>query len=182
MNLPDQYAWLLKEKAPLMLVHGLSLYGTKEQPGTGDNLEILSWAAETGLTKMYSNDAVPWCGLYMSVVAKRAGKQYPDTPLWALSWLKFGIPVRSAMLGDVLVFERRNKKKQLIGGHVGIYVGEDSLCYHVLGGNQSDEVSIMRLEKSRCVGIRRPIYSKAMPSNVRVIKLKPNGVVSKNEQ
>jgi len=51
----------------------------------------------------------------------------------------------------VLVFDRAG------GGHVGFYVGEDLTSYDVLGGNQGDRVSIMRLEKSRCVARRWPI-------------------------
>lgn len=50
----------------------------------------------------------------------------------------------------MLVFDRAG------GGHVGFYVGEDLTSYHVLGGNQGDRVSIMRLEKSRCVARRWP--------------------------
>lgn len=53
------------------------------------------------------------------------------------------------MLGDALTFKRNG------GGHVGIYVGEDSTCYHVLGDNQSNMVCITRIEKTRCSGIRR---------------------------
>ena len=36
------------------------------------------------------------------------------------------------MLGDILTFKRNG------GGHVGLYVGEDKDCYHVLGGNQGN--------------------------------------------
>ena len=50
----------------------------------------------------------------------------------------------------MLVFDRAG------GGHVGFYVGEDLTSYDVLGGNQGDRVSIMRLEKSRCVARRWP--------------------------
>jgi cell wall-associated NlpC family hydrolase len=80
------------------------------------------------------------------------------------------------MLGDVLLFSRGS------GGHVGIYVGEDEKCYHVLGGNQGDAVSIVRIQKVRCIGIRRTDWSRAQPSNVRVIRLSSNGVISNNER
>jgi hypothetical protein len=45
----------------------------------------------------------------------------------------------AAALGDVLAFVRNG------GGHVGLYVDEDASAYHVLGGNQSDRVSITRV-------------------------------------
>ena len=42
------------------------------------------------------------------------------------------------------------------GGHVGFYVGEDKDAYHILGGNQSDMVSIARVAKDRHVATRWP--------------------------
>lgn len=174
--IPEQYKWLWKEGAPKMLVEALKLYGTKEQPGTGDNPEILAWAGETGLKQTYSNDSIPWCGLFMAVVCKRAGKEFPQNPLWALNWQKFGLPTKIAMLGDVLVYKRES------GGHVGIYVGEDKYNYHTLGGNQSDAVTITRIAKARLVAIRRPVYSIGQPHNVRVIKLSATGTISTNEK
>jgi hypothetical protein len=57
-----------------------------------------------------------------------------------LNWNGFN-KEKTMMLG-VLTFKRKG------GGHVGIYVGEDSKCYHVLGGNQSNMT--IRIEKSRC--------------------------------
>ena len=42
------------------------------------------------------------------------------------------------------------------GGHVGFYVGEDAVAYHVLGGNQGDAVTIARIARSRCVARRWP--------------------------
>ena len=143
MTLPLQYAWLAKEGAPKMLVEALKLFGTLEAPGTKDNPVIMGWAKEVGLMKTYSHDSVPWCGLFMAVVAKRAGKTVVDSPLWALSWADFGEHPTVPMLGDVMTFKRQG------GGHVALYVGEDAHAYHVLGGNQSDSVCITRIEKQR---------------------------------
>ena len=79
-----------------------------------------------------------------------------------------------ASLGDVLVFVRRG------GGHVGIYVGDDGTHYHVLGGNQGNAVSIIRIAKARCIAVRR-FYRIAPPANVRPIRLAASGPVSTNE-
>lgn len=175
MTLPDKYQWLADEPGPRMLLEALKLYGKKEQPGTGDNPEILSWAKETGLNKIYSADSIAWCGLFMAVVAKRAGKEVPKDPLWARNWAKFGQEVTEAMLGDVLVFKRGN------GGHVALYIGEDETAYHCIGGNQSDSVSITRIAKNRCIAIRRPEWKIAQPGNVRKIVLASSGELSENE-
>lgn len=165
----------MQEAGPRMLIEALKLYGTKEMSGTKDNPEILAWAKETGLHRVYSADSVPWCGLFMAVVAKRAGKEIPVSPLWARNWAKFGTNVAEPGLGDVLVFQRNQ------GGHVALYIGEDSVAYHCLGGNQSDAVTITRIEKKRCIATRRPIWKTAEPDNVRKVLLEAGGELSTNE-
>lgn len=166
-----KYEWLLHEPGPRMVIEALKLYGIKETPGDDDNPEILSWAEQLGLSRVYSADEVPWCGLFMAIVAVRADKTPPDNPLWARNWLSFGYKVELAALGDVLVF-RRGK-----GGHVTLYIGEDELCYHCLGGNQADKVDIARFAKGRLLGIRRPAYH-TQPDNIRKIILSPLGSVA----
>lgn len=172
--LPPAYAWLGREPGPKMLTEALALYGTLEAPGPKDNPTILAWAKEVGLAKTYSHDSIPWCGLFMAVVASRAGKPVVDSPLWALSWADFGKPSPAPMLGDVLTFKRNG------GGHVALYVGEDSAAYHCLGGNQSDKVCFTRIAKSRLYRARRPDYN-VQPSNVRRVILASNGKLSTNE-
>jgi uncharacterized protein (TIGR02594 family) len=173
MTLPKPYAWLTKEPGPKMLKEALKLYGTQEKTGDGNNPEILAWAKECGIVG-YSADSVPWCGLFMAVVAWRAGKSIADKPLWAKSWAKWGTQAPHPQIGDVLVFSRPG------GGHVGLYVGEDALCYHILGGNQGDAVSIVRISTLRCIAVRR-MYSIAAPANVRAVMLVSSGKVSTNE-
>jgi uncharacterized protein (TIGR02594 family) len=151
------------------------LLGVKETLGKDNNPTILKWAEELGLKKIYTADEIPWCGLFIGYVCHKAGKQVVKDPLWARNWLNFGSKENTAMLGDVLVFSRGSS------GHVGIYVGEDEKAYHVLGGNQGDAVSIVRITKVRCIGIRRTIWKVAQPTNVRVIKLNGNGLISENE-
>ena len=172
------YAYLNEENSPQILVQAKMLLGTKEIVGTVNNKSIMGWAKGLGLEKIYTSDEIAWCGLFMLEVCKRAGVDSNLTPkqaLWALSWSKFGTKQSVAMLGDVLTFKRKT------GGHVGIYVGEDDLCYHILGGNQSNMVCVTRIEKSRLNSIRRTNWKVKQPSNVRVIKLQSNGVISKNE-
>ncbi len=176
MNLPAKYHWLADETGPKMLIEALNLYGTLEVPGSADSPEIMAWAAELGLRKTYSHDSIPWCGLFAAIVAHRAGKDVVDSPLWALSWADFGDEVDEGdeQLGDILTFKRNG------GGHVGIYIGEDDTAFHVLGGNQSDQVCIARIAKSRLYRARRPHYNNK-PANVRKIHLASNGRLSDNE-
>jgi uncharacterized protein (TIGR02594 family) len=173
----EKYRWLLNESGPRILKEALALYGTEEFKGEKNNPVILMWARElrdkVGIE--YKADATPWCGLFMGIVAQRADYEPPFLCIRAKEWLKFGRGVRVAMLGDILVFERRG------GGHVGIYVGEDNAYYYVLGGNQRDKVCIVKMDKTRCIGIRRCIWRIGQPKNVRKIKLDLNGHISYNE-
>jgi uncharacterized protein (TIGR02594 family) len=175
VKLPKKYEWLLVEPGPKMLQEFLRIYGTTEVPGEDDNPTILEWAKETGLQRDYRHDATAWCGLAAAVVAKRAGKELPPNPLWALNWATFGKKVTDgAKLGDILVFKRNG------GGHVALYVGEDDECYHCLGGNQADTVNIVRKAKNRVYAIRRPIYIN-QPANVRKVILSSEGDIDSRE-
>lgn len=185
------YAWLNAEPGPRMLQEALALYGVLEAPGAADNPQILAWADEmaqlgTGYAKWaggwYADDGIPWCGLFMGVVAKRANvagradRAPPEKYLSAAEWSKFGVgvPIGQAMLGDVLVFVRSG------GGHVALYVGEDAGAFHVLGGNQADKVCIIRIDKRRATACRRVPYLNP-PPNLRKVRLATGGALSTNE-
>ncbi len=184
MTLPDPYADLAAEPAPRLLIEGLKTLGIVEVPGTQSNAQILGWwrlLAEAGLTRpygdgFYSEDSIPWCGLWMALTAHCAGKPVPRLFLSAKAWADWGRSVDgSPKLGDVLVFTRKG------GGHVGLYVGEDRDAYHVLGGNQSDAVTIARLGKSRMFAARNS-FAIAQPSNCRRIWRAKEGIpLSTNE-
>jgi uncharacterized protein (TIGR02594 family) len=174
MNLPKAYRWLAQEPAPRHLLKAVELFGITETVGNINNPVIMGWAKELGLEKVYTADSIPWCGLYAAIVMHRAARPVVDQPLWALNWNNFGVRVTEPMLGDILTFTRNG------GGHVGFYVGEDSTSYHVLGGNQGDKVSVVRILKKRLVQARRPAYN-SQPTNVRKITLESNGIVSTNE-
>lgn len=175
--LQQEYVFLNKEPGPRVIKEALTLLGVKEIVGEKHNAQILGWAKELGLSRIYSSDEIPWCGLFIAYVIKKADFTPVIDPLWARNWVKFGTKQDVAMLGDILVFSRG-----ATGGHVGLYVAEDATCYHVLGGNQGNKVSIVRIEKSRCIGIRRCPWKIAEPANVRQVKVKViNGIVSKDE-
>lgn len=172
MKLPKKYAWLEKEGAPRHLVKALELYGTTEIAGSQHNPVIMGWAKELGIS--YNSDEVPWCGLFTAIIMKRANREVVDSPLMAKSWLNFGVSTQVPVLGDVLVFTRKG------GGHVGLYVGEDNKSFFVLGGNQGNQVNIVKIAKSRLAGVRRPPYH-TPPTNLRRIYLIVNENTSNNE-
>ena len=169
------YSFLQEEKSPKILVAAVKMLGTKEVVGKVHNPVILGWAKELGLSKVYTNDEIPWCGLAVAYAAHKAGLEVVDKPLWALSWAKWGTEAKEPMLGDILTFKRDG------GGHVGIYVGEDKDCYHVLGGNQGNAMSVTRIVKTRLYQARRTAWKVAQPANVRKVELSAKGTISKNE-
>ncbi len=97
----------------------------------------------------------PWCGDFVETCVRVTLPKEPllaalgSNPYWARNWLLFGQEV-TPIPGAVLVFKRGT------GGHVGFAIGQDSTHFHVLGGNQSDAVTIARIAKSRLLGARWP--------------------------
>ena len=181
-KLPTQYQWLLNEDGPKMIKEALALIDVKEDLSVKNNPTIMDWAKEVGgnVANVYLADSIPWCGLFMAVVAKRAGKLFNFNPLWALSWAGFGEHIENPELGDVLVFTRTTPDGKL-AGHVALYVGEDAEHYHCLGGNQTDKVCIQRKKKTRLYKAVRPQYNNK-PANIRRVFLMNTGEVSNSEQ
>lgn len=209
IELNPRYAWLGRlGTLPKIVLTALGTYGVKETPGPGDTAAILSWAkALDRAGKLapgeYQHDAVAWCALGVAYWALSAGKPVIDKPLWALNWRTYGNVVAAnhgtlirpsliffggkvASLGDILVFARRIPAADApsgftIAGHVGLYIAEDVTHYHVLGANQGDAVSIVPVEKSRCVAVRRPPYATAMPASARPYIVEAAGALATSE-
>lgn len=173
---PSAYAWLKAINPPRIIDEALKLYGIKEIPGPKNAPEIMGWARSLGLEREYVADQVPWCGLFAAIVVQRAGWAPVAGPLWARNWLKFGKASPTPGLGDILVFSRSGG-----GGHVGFYIAEDANAYHVYGGNQGDQVSIVRIDKSRLLGARRPAWISMQPPSVKPYHVAAAGGLSRNE-
>ena len=179
MILPKEFEWLYNiGPLPKMLQQSIYNHGCVETPGAQNNAVILGWAHELGedIEKVYKADSIPWCGLYMGILASRAGYEVPRNPLWALSWASFGVPVDIPMLGDVLVFTRKG------GGHVSLYTAETHKYYICHGGNQSDEVNFTKIEKSRLYVACRPIWKLGPPPSRKRYFVNASGIlVSRKE-
>lgn len=153
-----------------------SYIGIKEFPGVAkNNPTIMGWAKRLGgwIASFYKNDEIPWCGLFVAECFNAHKMQVPASALSALAWANWGQPSKLAP-GAVLVFKRQG------GGHVGFYVAEDSDSYHVLGGNQSNSVSVTRIAKDRLVAIRWPKESHPPASEQRVMR-RSFSALSRNE-
>ena len=108
------YEWLQKEKSQKILVQAVKHIGVKELVGKRHSKIILSWADALGLKSTYTNDEIPWCGLFVAYCCYAQGLDVVKHPLWALNWNKFGNVAQVPMLGGVLTFTRNG------GGHIGL--------------------------------------------------------------
>lgn len=135
------------------LIEAARHIGLKEGAGTANNQIILNWAAD--LDADFHQDETPWCGLFVGHCMGSAlpDDSLPNNLLGARNWLNYGMPA-SPQLGSVLVFWRG--KRDGWQGHVGFYWAEETNHFHVLGGNQSDKVSVTRISKDRLLGARWP--------------------------
>ena len=156
---------------PKWLEIARGLQGLKEIPGPKHNSTIQKWL--TDLRAWWQDDETPWCGTFVAHCLQAAGQ--PITKNWfrAKEWANYGkgLDLSALSPGAVLVFARTG------GGHVGFYVGESKGYYSVLGGNQSNAVNIMRIEKTRCIAARWP---EGVPVTGGPVNLTA-GKVSKNE-
>lgn len=114
----------------------------------------------TGVDPIYTE----WCAAFVNMVLLENGYNTSSSvsphPLMARSFLTYGMKVEAAgaKQGDILVFERGNQGWQ---GHVAFYVSEKiidgDLYYYVLGGNQSDAVTVDLYPARKIIDIRRPM-------------------------
>jgi len=96
-----------------------------------------------------------WCGLFVRHCLKTAfpGTRLPLISLRARPYLDFGIAAEP-QFGALLIFWLIHPRSPF--GHVGFYWAEDDECFHVLGGNQRDDILIERFPKDRLIGCRWP--------------------------
>jgi len=175
--LPQKFTWLDSFKSPRIWVEARKHYGLLEITGKESNPNILVWAKEAGVSGWYTNDDIPWCGLFVGICVLRAGYEMIGSKLLAaLEWSKWGVGIEKGKeeFSDILVFKRSG------GGHVGFYCGENEQAFLVYGGNQSNAVSLAWIKKNRLVACRRPGF-KNKPATVKKIMLTDSGAFSENE-
>ena len=129
----------------------LTQLGVKEIPGEGSNPQIEQYHASTSIG--LSDDSVPWCASFVNWCLKRAGIAGTASPA-ARSFMQWGKGIASPVEGCICVFSRGDPNGWQ--GHVGFYVEEDESTISVLGGNQSDAVSIAKYPKANLLGYRMP--------------------------
>jgi uncharacterized protein (TIGR02594 family) len=135
---------------PSWLKIARSCEGLKEIPGPRHNQKIIRWLGK--LRAWWNDDETPWCGVFVAHCMQKCSLPFPKLYMRAKAWSDYGSLLRRDRLapGAILVFDRAGS------GHVGFAVAQDATHYHVLGGNQSNAVNIMRIGKNRLVASRWP--------------------------
>jgi len=112
-----------------------------------DHRRLWDWLRSDGAT-VGDPAKIPWCGDFVqtAIALSMPDEPIPINPYLAANWSKFGTDCKP-QLGAVLVFWRGSPSSWK--GHVGFYVGEDRTHFHVLGGNQSNAVTITKIAKNR---------------------------------
>ncbi|MEO8680385.1 MAG: TIGR02594 family protein [Vicinamibacterales bacterium] len=138
---------------PIWLSVARAFVGVLELPGPGSNPLILRWATEIGAPAWYDSDAKAWCAVFLNRILLAVQQPMAGTGyalLRAGTFETYGVPLTTATLGAILVFDRPE------GHHVGFYLGERDDAYLVLAGNQANAVSVRWILKSRLTAMRWP--------------------------
>ena len=100
-----------------------------------------------------------WCAAYVNASLEQAG--IDGTGSWAArSFMDWGQPTDTPQRGDIAVFSRGDPNGWQ--GHVGFFDGYgDDGRVRVLGGNQSDSVSLAYYDPNRLLGFRTAAEAEA---------------------
>lgn len=136
--------------------------GLKEIRGSRHNPRVVEMFALSG-HGWVKDDETAWCAAAMGAWLKEAG-MVGSGSLAARSYLKWGKKTTKPKRGDVVVFKRGNSTWQ---GHVALYLGQAEGRIYVIGGNQSNRVSVTRYPKSKLLGYRKP----STAANSKVVRV-----------
>jgi uncharacterized protein (TIGR02594 family) len=142
---PNDPPWLKRAFADL---------GLHELPGAAARPRIIEMYAKAGHPEIKS-DEVAWCSAALNTWMVESNSRGTGS-LAARSWLTWGraVDIRKVIpRGAVLIFRRGNSSWQ---GHVCLCLEDRGDILTVIGGNQSDGVTIARYRKAALIGARWP--------------------------
>lgn len=138
----DQPAWLALAWAE---------FGQHELPGSAANPRIRDLYADAHHPETTS-DEVPWCAAYVSACVERSGMRSTRS-LRARDYLSWGTSLDAPRFGAIAVLSRDPDPN---AGHVAFYIGQTESHLILLGGNQSNAVTVQEFPKSRLLSLRWP--------------------------
>lgn len=131
--------------------------GLTEIKGTRHNKTITKWLQALGA--WWTDDETPWCGVFTAHCLTVANRAIPKHWYRAKAYADYGTVLTKPAFGCLGVMSRTG------GGHVCFVIGEttnDRLV--VIGGNQSNQVSIASYPRSRFSHFVWPPHSNGVTS------------------
>lgn len=128
--------------------------GVREIVGARHEARVLEYH-QAGNSSI-STDEVPWCASFVNWVLNQAGLPMTTRTASSLSFDRYGqqTPGNVPVFGCIARFSRDG------GGHVGFVVGKRTrgrrVSYAILGGNQSNQVSVVIKNTTNLVACRWP--------------------------
>lgn len=138
--------------------------GIKELAGADHNHPLIQWWLSLCGFSLDTPDETAWCSAFVNGMAW-ALRLPRSKSARARSWLSVGTPIllTNAEAGNDVVILKRGAEPQpgpentTAQGHVGLFGGYDPLAGKVLvlGGNQSDGVTLAYFPITQVLGVRR---------------------------
>lgn len=134
----------------------------RELRAAGDHHPYIQWCLMSCGFGHEAADEVPWCSAFLNRLAWDLRLPRSKSAA-ARSWLAVGRPITlpDAKAGyDVVILQRGEGEQpgpEVIAapGHVGLFAGLAGSHVLILGGNQSDGVTIAPFPQTRVLGVRR---------------------------
>lgn len=136
---------------PPWMPHAWADLGQREIAGPASNPRIADYIRRSGHPAA-ADDATAWCAAFVGACLDRAGLTGTGS-LLARSYLDWGRPADPPMPGAIAVLSRGVDPTF---GHVGFVVGMTGDRVVLLGGNQSDAVTVETFALSRVLAFRLP--------------------------
>ena len=136
---------------PMWLDEAWRLHGIHERRGRVDHPEIMSLYHEIGHPGI-AHDETPWCAAFVGACLERSGR-LSTRSLMARSYSHWGTALQAGRLGAIAVLSRGSDPAL---GHVGFWVGATASKLFLLGGNQSNTVSVAAYDRNRLLDFRWP--------------------------
>lgn len=131
----------------------------KELPGAQHD-PFIQWALSLCGFGPDAPDETPWCSATMNALCFICGAPRTRSAA-ARSWLGIGssVTVADAQRGDIVIVKQADNDPgpEVLNfrGHVGLFAGADAAHVYILGGNQSNSISVATFPLSRLLSIRR---------------------------
>jgi uncharacterized protein (TIGR02594 family) len=147
-----------KSPQPAWLDHAWASLGVHEVAGPRSASDVLDFYRDAGHPEIRDDD-VAWCAAFVGACLERASVNSTRS-LRARSYQSWGDAIATPDIGAIAVFSRGADITQ---GHVGFLIGSTRTHIMLLGGNQSDCVSVEAIPRDRLLALRWPIQTAGHP-------------------